>query len=287
MPKSLKASLLAATMFALVPLAAQAQQGQRPAFPDGDGKLLVEGLCVTCHQTNMITASLGYTQAGWKELIGTMVDMSANEDMRDKLTGYLAQHFPPNTRRAPTLVSGPASITWKEWVNPQLGQRSRDPMEGPDGRIWWVGQFGNVMGHLAPKTGEMKEYQLPEGAFPHTVEIDAKGRAWYTGNKNGSVGYLDPNTGQFRVYKMPDPNAKDPHTLVFDKQGIAWFTLQNSNMVARLDPETGDIKLATPKTPDSKPYGIKIDAQGNPWFACNGAPCLYKINPANMQLTEV
>ena len=41
----------------------------------------------------MITASLGYTQEGWKELIGTMIDMSANADMRDKLTTYLAHIF--------------------------------------------------------------------------------------------------------------------------------------------------------------------------------------------------
>ncbi len=109
MPKSLKASLLAATFVALAPLAAQAQQAQQPTLPEGEGKLLADGICVTCHRHNMITNSMGYTQEGWKELIGTMIDMSANTDMRDKLTAYLAQHFPPNTRRAPKLVSGPVA----------------------------------------------------------------------------------------------------------------------------------------------------------------------------------
>jgi hypothetical protein len=51
-------------------------------------------------------------------------------------------------------------------------------MEAPDGSIWWAGQFGNVIGRLDPKTGEMKEYQLPGNAYPHTVELDAKGNAW-------------------------------------------------------------------------------------------------------------
>ena len=54
--------------------------------------------------------------------------------MRDKLTDYLATHFPPNTSRAPKLVSGPAQITFKEWVMPTLGQRSRDPMQAPTAR---------------------------------------------------------------------------------------------------------------------------------------------------------
>ena len=111
MPKPLHASLIAATLLALMPPAAQAQT-QQPALPEGDGKLLADGLCVTCHRTNLITNSMGYSRDGWKELISTMIDLSANEDMRDKLTGYLATNFPPNTRRAPKLVSGPIQITW-------------------------------------------------------------------------------------------------------------------------------------------------------------------------------
>ena len=85
---------------------------------------------------------------------------------------------------------------------------------------------------------------------------------------------------------MPDPNAKDPHTLIFNKQGIAFFTLQNSNMVGRLNPETGDIKLITSPVPNSKPYGIKVAADGSIWWACNGAPCLFKMDPATMELKE-
>jgi virginiamycin B lyase len=281
MSKSLAATLLAATVFALMPPAAEAQ-----GLPDGAGKQLVEGLCSGCHRLNMITSSMGYTRDGWKELIGNMVDLSANENMQATVTQYLATGFPPNSKHAAKLVPGPVQISFKEWKTPTLGQRSRDPVQAADGSIWWAGQFANLIGSINPATGAMKEYSLPANAHPHTVEIDAKGNVWYTGNKNGSVGYLDPKTGKFTVFKMPDPKAKDPHTLVFDRKGIAWFTLQNSDMVGRLDPASGDIKFVT-LSAHSKPYGIKIDAEGNPWFACNGRPCLYKIDPASMALTEV
>jgi virginiamycin B lyase len=286
MSKSLSTSLIAATVFALVPLAAQAQ-GQGPKLPEGAGKQLVEGACTSCHQTNLITNSSGYSREHWKELIGTMMDLSRTPEEQAVITQYLAEHFPPNTKRAAKLVSGTAQVSFKEWQTQTLGNRSRDPVQAPDGLIWWAGQFGNMIGSINPTTGEMKEYPLPPNAMPHTVEIDAKGNIWYTGNKNASIGYLDPKTGKMTVYKMPDPNAKDPHTLVFDRNGIGWFTLQNSNMVGRIDPASGDIKVVTVKTPNAKPYGIKIDADGNPWFSCNGHPCLYKINPANMELTEV
>jgi virginiamycin B lyase len=287
------ASLLTVTAFALISFTAQAQApghqppGQAAKLPEGAGKALVEGACVACHQTNMITQSSGYTREGWKELVGTMIDLSGNPEGLNTLTQYLATNFPPNTRRAAKLVAGPIQISFKEWVTPTLGQRSRDPVQAEDGSIWWVGQWANLIGRINPTTGEMKEWTLPANAMPHTVTFDAKGNAWYTGNKNGSVGYLDPKTGKITEFKMPDPRAKDPHTLVFDNNGIAWFTLQNSNMVGRLNPETGDIKLVTVPTPNAKPYGIKIDAQGNPWFSCNGAPCLYKMDAATMALTEV
>jgi virginiamycin B lyase len=268
----------------LVPFAAQAQA---PGLPQGAGKELVEGACAGCHQTNLITSSSGYTREGWNELIGTMIDLSPAPEQRAAITDYLATHFPPNTRRAAKLVPGTAEVTFTQWQTPTLGQRTRDPMQAPDGSIWWAGQFANLIGRLDPATGEMKEYKLPPNAMPHTVEIDAKGIPWYTGNKNASIGKVDPTTGKVTAYQMPDPAAKDPHTMVFDKQGIAWFTLQLSNMVGRLEPETGDIKLATLPAPDSRPYGIKIDADGVPWVSCNGRPCLVKIDPATMGLTEV
>jgi virginiamycin B lyase len=282
----LTTALLVATSVASVPAAALAQS-QAPALPDGAGKQLVETYCTGCHQTNMITGSSGYTREGWKELTSTMIDLSPVAADQAAVTEYLAAHFPPNTRHAAKLVPGPATVSFTEWKVPTLGQRSRDPVQAADGTIWWAGQWGNLIGQLNPATGEMKEYKLPANAKPHTVTPDAKGNIWYTGNVNATVGYLDPKTGKITEYKMPDPRAKDPHTLIFDRKGIAWFTLQNSNMLGRLDPATGDIKLVTMQTANSKPYGIKEDADGNLWVACNGSNCLVKVNAATMELTEV
>lgn len=278
-------TLLAATALASVPVAAQAQTP--PTLPDGAGKQQVESFCTGCHQVNMITGSSGYSREHWQELFGTMIDLSSVPEDRGAIAQYLAANFPPNNKRTAILVPGPVEIKFTEWQTPTLGNRSRDPVQGPDGLIWWAGQWGNLIGSLDPKTGEMKEYPLPANAKPHTVEPDAKGNVWYTGNMNGTIGYLDPKTGKITEIKMGDPKAKDPHTLIFSRKGIAWFTLQNSNMIGRYDPATGDLKLITAPVANSKPYGIKEDADGNFWVACNGAACLYKMNAADMALTEV
>ena len=111
--------------------------------------------------------------------------------------------------------------------------------------IWWVGQQGNTIGRINPRTDEVREWPLPAGALPHSVNVDAQGGVWYMGNGNGTIGKFDPATGQAREYRMPDPNARDPHTAEFDRNGIMWFTLQQSNMIGRFDPRSGDIRLVT------------------------------------------
>lgn len=260
---------------------------QASELPDAPGKDLVEAFCTGCHQTNQISRSSGYDRDGWHELAATMIDLGGSPEERDRLLEYLAAHVPPNENRAARLVDGDAVIAFKEWQVPTLGQRARDPVEAPDGAIWWAGQWANLIGRIDPATGEMEEFPLPAGAMPHSVNIDDAGGVWYMGNKNGTVGKLDPQSGEITVFEMPDPAARDPHTAVFDADGILWFTLQQSNMVGRLDPATGEVRLAAMPTAGSRPYGIEIDADGSPWIACNGSNCLAKLDPARMAITEI
>ena len=285
MPRTFSESFAAAA-FALLPLAALAQ-GDAKGLPEGKGKQLVEGLCAGCHALQLIPNSSGYTREHWKELVGYMVDMSKSPAQQNEVLDYLATNFPPNTRRAAKLVPGDFKVTFKEYVMPQLGQRTRDPIQAADGSIWYAGQYGNLIGRFDPKTGTAKEYPLPPDAMPHTVQLDPKGRPWYSGNKNGSIGWVDPATGKATVYKMPDPEAKDPHTIAFDRKGIVYFTFQASNMIGRLNPDTGDIKLVKVAAQRSQPYDIKFDREGMLWVSCNARPCLLKVHPDTLDITEV
>jgi len=251
------------------------------------GKSTVEAICTTCHSERHIERSSGYTKTQWQALIGSMIDLSGSPETAEPVLDYLAATYPPNDGREATLVDGPLDVQFETWVTPTLGQRTRDPVEGPDGRYWWVGQFGNILGWINPETGDMKEYALPAGARPHSVSIDQYGAPWYMGNGNGTIGRLNEETGAFDVYEMPDPAARDPHTGEFDADGVLWFTLQRSNMIGRFDPISKQIQLVTLPTARSRPYGIKIDVDGTPWVACNGSNCLVKVDRETMALTEV
>ncbi|HEX2257007.1 MAG TPA: hypothetical protein VHG92_09990 [Afifellaceae bacterium] len=272
---------MAAALFLAAPVAAQAQSGGQ--LPEGHGRDLVEATCSGCHGVNMIERSSGYSRDGWAELIASMIDLSGSEEL-ETITAYLAEHFPASDRRAPTMPEGTMEIAFEEWKAPTLGQRSRDPVEAPDGSIWFAGQWADLVGRIDPATDEVKEFPLPAGAKPHTVTADADGNIWYTGNGNGTIGRLDPATGEVTVFDMPDPAARDPHSMVVAADGIVWFTLQHSNMVGRLDPETGDVTLATMPRENSRPYGIKLSAEGVPWVACNGSNCLARIDPETMEI---
>jgi virginiamycin B lyase len=58
-------------------------------------------------------------------------------------------------------------------------------------------------------------------------------------------------------------------------------------MIGRFDPESGDIRLVTIDRARARPYGVKIDAQGNPWVACNGSNCIIRVDPETMALTMI
>ena len=145
MRRALTELLLVAFLFMLGPVAARGQE-----LPEGDGKQLVQALCSACHETNLITRSSGYSREGWQELIGSMVDLSGSS-AGETITKYLATRFPARTHLKPNLVGGEESITFREWKVPTLGQRARDPVEAPDGTIWWAGMWGNLVGRTGTK----------------------------------------------------------------------------------------------------------------------------------------
>ena len=165
-----------------------------------------------------------------------------------------------------------------EWIVPTLGQRSRDAAEATDGSIWWTGMWASLAGRLDPETGEMREYQLPQEARPHTIVPHEDGSIWYTGNSNATVGRLDPETGEITEYPT---RARDPHSAVFHPNGMFYFTAQQAAMLGRLDPETGEL---TEIDTEPRPYGIQVDAEGTVWIAYNGTNKIGALDPETMEV---
>ena len=179
----------------------------------------------------------------------------------------------------------------EEWQVPWEQSRPRDPYVAPDGRVWFVGQRSHYAAVLDPATGEMKKYDLPDGAGPHTVVVADDGMVWYTGNRVGNLGRLDPETGEIEIFPMPDERARDPHTFAFDASGDLWFTVQGGNFVGKFRQETGEVRLVEmPDNPEARggstrPYGLKMDSQDRPWATLFGTNQIVMIDPETFEPT--
>jgi virginiamycin B lyase len=185
----------------------------------------------------------------------------------------------------PTLAFG-QSVALQEWPVPWPDTRPRDPYVDPQGRVWFVGQEGNYIAYLLPKSGEFKRFTIEDGTNPHNLIVDPQGIVWYTGNRNGRIGRLDPANGAIKTFMIPEPDARDPHTLILDKAGNFWFTVQGGGYVGRLQPKSGKIDLIK-ATPRSRPYGIALDSKGRPWVNLFGTDKIAMIDPATLKLQEI
>ena len=280
--------ILASAVFIALPAWSQGQmQNRAPVqLPDGDGKAIVETSCATCHSLNNITNS-GHSAEEWKNTVAMMVNVGAAvpKDKVEVVTNYLIKNFPERAAVPAVVVPGNVEVSFQEWKLPKLGERDHDPLAAPDGSLWYSGQMANVIGRVDPKTGEFKEYPLPDGSGPHGLIMDKHGNVWYTANFKGYIGKLDPKTGNVTQYAI-DPKDRDPHTPVFDKNGNIFFTVQGANMVGRLNTATGETKSVPVPTPKANPYGMVVTSKNIPYFVEFGANKIASIDPETMELRE-
>ena len=254
-----------------------AQNRRSTPLPEGHAKELVEQACTSsCHSASTITRSGFDGVEMWRSVQESMIQLPESEAA--SIAEYLAEHFPAREDRKPTLVDGPVEIEIQEWIVPTLGQRSRDPIEAPDGSIWWTGMWASLVGRLDPITGIMEEYPLPPEARPHSIVPDEDGFIWYTGNSNGTIGKLDPATGEITEYPT---EAGDPHTAVFHPNGNLYFTSQRAAMLGRLNPVTGEL---TEISTEPRPYGIIVAQDETVWIAYNGTNKLGALDPESMEV---
>lgn len=270
MARTVPALLLLLTLSCL----ATAQSG----LPEGAGRDLVLVHCTSCHGTAQIERSAGFGSAAeWQGLFSTMIKLPRAQS--ETVAAYLAEHFPEDASRRPTLVAGDTQIDIIEWMVPTLGQRSRDPVEAKDGSIWWTGMWASLAGRLDPKTGEMEEFLLPPAARPHTVVPADDGSIWYTGNSNATIGRLDPETGLVTEFKT---KARDPHSATFHPNGNLYFTAQGAGMLGRVNPLSGEV---TEIDTEPRPYGIQVAPDGMVWVAYNGINKLGRLDPDSLEVT--
>jgi virginiamycin B lyase len=175
----------------------------------------------------------------------------------------------------------------REWTVPWERTRPRDPIQDQAGRVWFVGQAGNYVAYLDPKSGDFKRFEIDSGTHPHNIVLDERGGVWFTGNRNGRIVQLDPASGKLTTVMMPDSTVRDPHTMIWDNNGVAWFTAQQSQRIGRYDRKTGEIRFWRPPGEGrTNPYGVVLDKDGRPYFNLFQTNKVATIDPKTLEYKE-
>jgi len=179
-----------------------------------------------------------------------------NDAQASTIAAYLAQYFPEDASRRPNLIAGDTEIEIIKWTVPTLGQRSRDPIEAPDGSTWWTGMRASLTGRLDPDTGDLTE--IPVEPRPNGIKVDSQGTVWVAFNGTNKIGALDPDRMAIRYYEVPDERARI-RRLDLDSQDIVWFVNSTLGKIGKLHPETGQItQWDSPIGPRSHPYSMAV-----------------------------
>ena len=190
---------------------------------------------------------------------------------------------------ARAAISDSVDVKIEEWMTPSKPAYPHDPAVAPDGSIWYTAQRASTVGRFDPKTGQFKEFSsITPNAGPHGLQPDKDGNIWFTGNSAGLIGRVDAKTGKVTEYKMPNPKAKDPHTIAFLRDGRLFFTVQAGNFIGTLDPSKPDgaIRLVESPTVNSRPYGVRLDSHGVPYFDEFNSNKIGKADPQTLVIQE-
>jgi virginiamycin B lyase len=159
----------------------------------------------------------------------------------------------------------------------------------PDGSVWLTLEAENGLARFDTRTEKFDTWNdVYDGAVPpqkepnvpwprlrdlpgmqdgkprsHTSVIDHQGNIWVSGRP---LKKFDVKTQKFTNFS----DVPDCYGIVVDQQGIVWTTEINSmehHSLVKVDPKTNKVAKYLPPDPLTRPRRVKIDPQGNVWFA--------------------
>jgi len=84
-------------------------------------------------------------------------------------------------------------------------------------------EFGtNKLASIHPKTMDITEYALPDGARPRRLAISQDDAVYYSDFARGYLGRFDPTTGKVREWLSPGGPDSEPYSIAVAPDGIVW-----------------------------------------------------------------
>jgi len=140
--------------------------------------------------------------------------------------------------------------------------------------------FGtNKLGSVDPKTMEITEYTLPQGARPRRIAIDSNDVVWYTDYDRGFLGRFDPRTKEVKEFRSPGgPNSR-PYGMTATADGAIWYSESEvePNTLVRFDPRTSTFQKWPIPSGGGVVRHMVAAPNGELWLACSGVGKIARV----------
>jgi virginiamycin B lyase len=195
--------------------------------------------------------------------------------------------YPLKTMPRPTGRATRVVVT--EYDLPRSVTQPHDVILDPDG-IAWYSDFGQqYLGRLDPKTGVVKEYEIPKlkdgspmGGLD--IELDREGNLWYGLMLQGGIAKFDRKAEKFQLFALPSGINSDvaqqamvsPVSMHLD--GKIWMNNVGIRGIHRMDLASGKFETFEPykdlpgggaggmEGGGHSVYGIAADSKNNLYF---------------------
>jgi streptogramin lyase len=224
--------------------------------------------CGGCHNTTVVLKST-YDPKGWMATLVRMrnyepgasftypfmlPDQSGPRPGDEKFAKYLASinmsskpQWDFELKSFPRPKGKATKVIITEYDLPRFDAQPHDAVMDSEGMIWYSEFNQPILGRLDPRTGETKEWNLPEmrpGFPPGSLDlaIAPNGDPWIARKFQAGVATLDKKTGKIASYSIPKEDITTYTRTTYvavGPDGTVWISDTEDRMIYILTPSTG------------------------------------------------
>ena len=289
--------------------------------------------CGGCHNSNVVLKST-YDAKGWMATLVRMRNYEPGASFTypfmlperlgprpgdEEFAKYLAsinlsakQTWDFELKYFPRPKGNATKVLITEYDLPRFDAEPHDAIMDSEGMIWYSEFTLPIIGRLDPRTGETKEWPLPEmreGFPPGSLDIALApdGNPWIARKFQAGVATLDKKTEKIRSYSIPkeDINTYSRTTyLAVARDGTVWISDTEDRMMFLLNPKTGKM-VGHPTYPgfkwdyasgrrgigpngekeDHLSFGVAVNSKGVGYFADAANRLIGEMDPATGKTT--
>jgi virginiamycin B lyase len=141
----------------------------------------------------------------------------------------------------------------------------------------------NELASINPRTMEITEHTLPEGARPRRIAIDTSDRVYFTDYGGGNLGRLDLTTGAVRMWPSPGGAKSAPYGIAITPDGMVWYSESGvkPNTIIQFDPKNEKFARANIPSGGGTVRNMAATSDGRVYIACSGVDKVGVVEPAH------